>query len=82
MWVAGDAFTTQMGVAAAGVFKFYFPFPALFSWNRQYAADSAMKLRSLNPSRLAVGHGHTLESPLKVMDQAIELAFRQSARNH
>jgi glyoxylase-like metal-dependent hydrolase (beta-lactamase superfamily II) len=31
--IAGDAFTTQMGVIAAGVFKFYFPFPALFSWN-------------------------------------------------
>jgi len=26
--IAGDVFTTQMGVIAAGVCKFYFPFPA------------------------------------------------------
>jgi glyoxylase-like metal-dependent hydrolase (beta-lactamase superfamily II) len=75
--IAGDAFTTQMGVIAAGVFKFYFPFPALFSWNREYAAESARKLRNLKPTRLAVGHGKTIESPLAAMDRAIELAFRQ-----
>jgi len=27
--IAGDAFTTQMGVVAAGVFKLFFPFPVL-----------------------------------------------------
>jgi len=75
--IAGDVFTTQMGVIAAGVFKFYFPFPALFSWNREYAAESAKKLRNLKPARLAVGHGKTIESPLAAMDRAIELAFRQ-----
>jgi glyoxylase-like metal-dependent hydrolase (beta-lactamase superfamily II) len=75
--IAGDSFTTQLGVIAAGVFKFYFPFPALFSWNREYAAESARKLRSVKPSRLAVGHGKTIESPLPAMDQATELAFRQ-----
>jgi len=75
--IAGDVFTTQMGVIAAGVFKFYFPFPALFSWNRGYAAESAKKLRNLKPARLAVGHGKTIESPLAAMDRAIELAFRQ-----
>jgi glyoxylase-like metal-dependent hydrolase (beta-lactamase superfamily II) len=75
--IAGDAFTTQTGVIAAGVFKLYFPFPALFSWNREYAAESARKLRDLKPTRLAVGHGMTMESPLAAMDQAIELTFRQ-----
>jgi glyoxylase-like metal-dependent hydrolase (beta-lactamase superfamily II) len=78
--IAGDAFTTQTGVIAAGVFKLYFPFPALFSWNRAYAAESARKLRDLKPTRLAVGHGMTMESPLAAMDQAIELAFRQSRK--
>ncbi|HXN95045.1 MAG TPA: MBL fold metallo-hydrolase [Candidatus Acidoferrales bacterium] len=78
--IAGDAFTTQMGVIAAGVFKFYFPFPALFSWNREYAAESAKKLRNLKPARLAVGHGKTIESPLAAMDRAIELAFRQCGK--
>jgi glyoxylase-like metal-dependent hydrolase (beta-lactamase superfamily II) len=54
--IAGDALTTQLGITAAGAFKFYFPFPALFSWNREYAAESARKLRNLKPARLAVGH--------------------------
>ncbi len=75
--IAGDAFTTQTGVVAAGTFKLLFPFPALFSWNREVAAESARKLRSLKPERLAVGHGRTIESPLAAMDRAIELAFRQ-----
>jgi glyoxylase-like metal-dependent hydrolase (beta-lactamase superfamily II) len=78
--VAGDAFTTQTGVVAAGVFKLLFPFPALFSWNREYAAESARKLRDLKPARLAVGHGRTIESPLAAMDDAIELAFRQCGK--
>ena len=75
--LAGDAFVTQAGVLAAGVFKFYFPFPALFSWNKELAAESAKKLRELKPERLAVGHGKTVESPLAEMDRAIDLAFRQ-----
>jgi glyoxylase-like metal-dependent hydrolase (beta-lactamase superfamily II) len=79
--IAGDAFTTQMGVLAAGVFRFYFPFPAFFSWNREYAAESAKKLRNLKPARLAVGHGKTIESPLRAMDQAIELALQQRTFN-
>lgn len=78
--IAGDAFTTQIDVIAAGVFKFYFPFPALFSWNRDDAAESAKKLRNLKPARLAVGHGKTIESPLAAMDRAVELAFRQCGK--
>jgi glyoxylase-like metal-dependent hydrolase (beta-lactamase superfamily II) len=79
--IAGDAFTTQLGVTTAGVFKFYFPFPALFSWNRDYAAESAGKLRKLNPARLAVGHGKTIESALAAMDEAIEKAFQQCRKS-
>jgi glyoxylase-like metal-dependent hydrolase (beta-lactamase superfamily II) len=75
--IAGDAFTTQSGVVAAGVFKLFFPFPALFSWNRESAAESARKLCNLKPTRLAVGHGKTIESPLAAMDYATELAFQQ-----
>lgn len=75
--IAGDAFTTQTGVLAAGTFKFLFPFPALFSWNREVAAESARKLRNFKPARLAAGHGKTIESPLAAMDEAIQLAFQQ-----
>jgi len=75
--LAGDAFVNQLGLTAAGVFKLYFPMPALFSWNKELSALSARKLRDLKPARLAVGHGATLESPLASMDKAIELAFQQ-----
>jgi glyoxylase-like metal-dependent hydrolase (beta-lactamase superfamily II) len=78
--IAGDAFTTQTGVIAAGAFKLFFPFPALFSGNRECAAESARKLRSLKPTHLAVGHGKTIESPLAAMDQAVEWAFCQCGR--
>lgn len=78
--IAGDAFTTQTGVLAAGTFKLLFPFPALFSWNREVAAESARKLRNFKPERLAVGHGKTIESPLAGMDEAIQLAFRQCGK--
>jgi glyoxylase-like metal-dependent hydrolase (beta-lactamase superfamily II) len=78
--IAGDAFTTQTGVVAAGAFKLFFPFPWLFSWNRHYGAESARKLRDLKPARLAVGHGKTIESPLAAMDQAIDLAFQQCGK--
>jgi glyoxylase-like metal-dependent hydrolase (beta-lactamase superfamily II) len=78
--LAGDAFTTQAGVVAAGVLKLYFPFPWIFSWNREWAAKSARKLRNLKPVRLAVGHGKTIESPLAAMDRAVELAFRQCGK--
>jgi glyoxylase-like metal-dependent hydrolase (beta-lactamase superfamily II) len=75
--IAGDAFTTQTGVLAAGTFRFLFPFPALFSWNREVSAESSRKLRAVKPERLAVGHGKTIESPLAAMDRAVELAFHQ-----
>ena len=78
--LAGDAFTAQTGVVAAGVLKLYFPFPWIFSWNRELAAESARKLRDLKPARLAVGHGKTIESPLAAMDRAVELAFRQCGK--
>ena len=75
--IAGDAFTTQTGVVVAGVFKALFPFPALFSWNAALSAKSAQKLRELDPSILAVGHGPTISSPARKMELALEEAFRQ-----
>jgi glyoxylase-like metal-dependent hydrolase (beta-lactamase superfamily II) len=69
--IAGDAFQTRAGVAVSGTIKPLFPFPALATWNRSQALASARRLRALNPSRLAVGHGEVLESPLAAMDAAI-----------
>jgi glyoxylase-like metal-dependent hydrolase (beta-lactamase superfamily II) len=51
--IAGDAYVSQTGVIAAGVFKALFPFPALFSWKGTLAAESAAALLALRPSLLA-----------------------------
>jgi glyoxylase-like metal-dependent hydrolase (beta-lactamase superfamily II) len=72
--IAGDAFQTRGGVAVAGTVQWRFPFPALATWHRPTALASARRLRMLEPSRLAVGHGEVLENPLAAMDRAIQNA--------
>jgi glyoxylase-like metal-dependent hydrolase (beta-lactamase superfamily II) len=72
--IAGDAMQTRGGIAVSGQVKWLFPFPAMATWNKQVALDSARKLRALNPSLLAVGHGNIITNPLKVLDQAIDQA--------
>jgi len=78
--LAGDSFVNQTGLVAAGVFSIVFPFPAWFSWNGALAAESATKLRRLNPSLLCVGHGNSIVSPLEEMDRAVAVAFQQHPR--
>src|SRR5271170_1042671 len=75
--IAGDSFITQKGIVAAGVYNVLFPMPAWFSWNCALSALSAAKLSALKPSRLAVGHGHTVLSPSSLMDRAVEIAMQQ-----
>lgn len=75
--IAGDAFQTRGGVAVSGTMEWAFPFPAIATWHRPAALDSARNLRALEPSRLAIGHGRMLENPLPEMDRAIEIADRQ-----
>lgn len=72
--IAGDAFQIRGGIAVSGVLKPSFPFPALATWNKQVAIDSAEKLLKLNPSLLAVGHGEMIEQPVRIMKQAIDEA--------
>jgi glyoxylase-like metal-dependent hydrolase (beta-lactamase superfamily II) len=69
--IAGDAFQTLGGVAVSGKLRPLFPLPALATWHKPTALDSAIALRGLNPSRLAVGHGRVLESPERELDSAI-----------
>ena len=75
--IAGDSFTTQLGVTGAGAFRISFPMAALFAWNKVRSAESAKKLLELKPTRMAVGHGRVIESPYEQMKEAVELAFRQ-----
>ena len=77
--IAGDAFQTRGGMAVSGVLRPLFPFPALATWNKQSALTSAVSLRTLQASLLAVGHGEALKEPAKAMDRAIETARRAFA---
>ncbi len=72
--LAGDAFQTLGGIAVSGVLRWLFPLPAMATWHKPTALESAKALRALNPARLAVGHGKVLEAPLAAMDQAIQVA--------
>ena len=72
--IAGDAFQTQGGLAVSGKMRLLFPFPALATWHKPTALESARVLCALNPSRLAVGHGPVLSAPAAAMDRAIKAA--------
>jgi len=72
--IAGDAYVTQAGTAVSGEFKLLFPFPAMATWHKPTALATAKKLRALEPSRLAVGHGKVIDNPLLLMDTAIRSA--------
>lgn len=74
--IAGDALQTQGGVAVAGSVRWRFPFPALATWYPPIALASVRRLRTLMPTRLAVGHGDVFQQPLAAMDQAIAVAVR------
>jgi glyoxylase-like metal-dependent hydrolase (beta-lactamase superfamily II) len=69
--IAGDAYSTVGGVATTAGPYWRFPLPGLVTWDRDMALESARALRALEPSRLAVGHGQTVDSPLAAMDAAI-----------
>ena len=69
--IAGDAMQTLGGVAVAGVIKPLFPLPAIGTWHKPTAVESVRRLRALEPSRLAVGHGRVIEAPADDMDRAI-----------
>jgi glyoxylase-like metal-dependent hydrolase (beta-lactamase superfamily II) len=75
--IAGDAFQTLGGVAVSGTLKPLFPLPALATWHKPAALQSARTLRELEPSRLAVGHGRVLVAPAAQMDYAIATLARE-----
>lgn len=74
MLIAGDAFQTRGGTAVSGVAIPWFPFPAMATWNKDYALQSAKKIYELKPSLLAVGHGELLRAPGAQLEKAINKA--------
>lgn len=77
--IAGDAFQLKGGIAVSGQLRPLFPFPALATWDKKSALESARKLLKAAPSLLAVGHGNVLLAPENAMKQAIARAERNLA---
>ncbi|WP_232695448.1 MBL fold metallo-hydrolase [Brevibacillus daliensis] len=69
--IAGDAFQTRGGIAVSGHMKPWFPFPAMATWHKETALQSAHKLLSYKPTLLAVGHGLMINEPRVAMEKAI-----------
>jgi glyoxylase-like metal-dependent hydrolase (beta-lactamase superfamily II) len=67
----GDAYSTLGGVATSAKVNWRFPLPGKATWDYPTALESAKALRTLDPARLAPGHGKVVESPGAAMDQAI-----------
>jgi glyoxylase-like metal-dependent hydrolase (beta-lactamase superfamily II) len=78
--IAGDAFQTQGGVAVSGTVEWLFPLPALATWHKGLALESARKLLAREPSVLAVGHGRMLEHPQAAMEHAIRVMEQSLAK--
>jgi glyoxylase-like metal-dependent hydrolase (beta-lactamase superfamily II) len=66
-----DSFSTLGGVATTAKPNPRFPLPALATWHRPTALESAKAMRALDPQRIAPGHGKVVESPGAEMDRAI-----------
>ena len=79
--IAGDAFQTKGGVAVSGTWVPLFPLPAMATWHKPACLESARRLRTFEPARMAVGHGRVLEQPLAAMDRAIAALARELERN-
>jgi glyoxylase-like metal-dependent hydrolase (beta-lactamase superfamily II) len=78
--IAGDAFQTLGGVAVSGTFKLLFPLPALATWHKGLALQSARKLLAVQPSILTVGHGRMLENPQAAMERAMHVMEQSLAK--
>ena len=74
------AFQTLGGVAVSGTFKLLFPLPALATWHKGLALESARKLLTYQPSLLAVGHGRVLSLPQSAMKRAINVMEQSLAK--
>lgn len=77
--LAGDSFQSAGGVAVAGDMRLLFPLPAMFTWNKPLAFESARVLYMLNPTCLAPGHGPVVQLPKSRMERALRRAGRTFA---
>jgi len=69
--IAGDAYSSLLGLATTAGPYAKFPLPGFVTWHRPTALESAKKLRDMKPSTLLVGHGRPTRDPGEAMDKAI-----------
>jgi glyoxylase-like metal-dependent hydrolase (beta-lactamase superfamily II) len=69
--IAGDAVLTQGRVAVSGDLVLRWPFPALSTWNKPLAVNSAERLLAQRPSRLATGHGPVVDDATTALTRAL-----------
>lgn len=72
--IAGDAVTTLGRVAVSGELVWRWPFPALSTWDKQLAAQSARRLQAEHPVRLATGHGPIVHDASSALERALDRA--------
>ena len=70
------------GIAVSGTFKLLFPFPAIATWNKTAALESAKKLQNFSPGLLAVGHGKMIKQPMDQINKAIQEAEKKITKKH
>src|SRR5215207_4125980 len=71
---AADTYSTLGGVATTAKANPRFPLPAMATWHRPTALETARAMRALDPTGLAPGHGKVVEAPGPAMDRAIARA--------
>ena len=76
--IVGDALQTAGGITVVGWPRLIFPIPSMATWHRLTALESALRMRALNPSRIAAGHGPVVENPNDALDRAIDRASRRA----
>jgi len=73
--ICGDAYLALGGLFVTTQPVKRFPIVALLAtWHKPTANATAHKLRALDPSRLATGHGPVIENPGAEMDRALQEA--------
>lgn len=71
----GDAYSTLGGMATSAKPNPKFPFPAIATWHKPTALETARALRALDGVKaLAPGHGKVVVDPQSEMDAAIAAA--------
>src|SRR5690606_6144636 len=75
--IAGDPFQTRGGIAVSGIMRPTFPYPAMATWSKEVALQTARKLRAYEPRVLAVGHGNMMHDAAVQIDRAIADAARR-----